>query len=222
MENMLKAVIFDMDGVLIDSEPLWQEAEIAVFGQVGIPLTAADVRGTMGLRVDDVVAYWFSRRPWRQPSKKAVEDTIIETVIALVKAKGAACDGVDAILALFQQRNLPLALASSSPRKLIEAVLDKLAIRQHIPIIHSAEMEARGKPHPAVYLTTAQKLGIRPEQCLVFEDSPNGVLAAKAATMRCVAVPNTAVHDDPIFAIADLTITSLKAFHWAHVAQIFR
>lgn len=219
---MLTAVIFDMDGVLIDSEPLWQEAEIGVFSQVGIPLTAADVRGTMGLRVDDVVAYWFSRRPWTEPSKKAVEDAIVETVVALVEAEGTACDGVDEIIALFKNRNIPLAIASSSPRKLIEAVLDKLSLRQHISIIHSAEREVRGKPHPAVYLTTAQKLGLRPEQCLVFEDSPNGVLAAKAATMRCVAVPTSAVQDDPIFAIADLTITSLKDFRWDHVDQIFR
>jgi beta-phosphoglucomutase-like phosphatase (HAD superfamily) len=222
MEYMLQAVIFDMDGVLIDSEPLWQEAEIRVFSQVGIPLTAADVRRTMGLRVDAVVAYWFSRHPWLDPPQKTVEDAIVETVIALVKAVGTACDGVDELITLFKQRTIPLAIASSSPCKLIEAVLDKLSLRQHIPIIHSAEMEVRGKPHPAVYLTTAKKLGICPEHCLVFEDSPNGVLAAKAATMRCVAVPNAAVQDDPIFAIADLTIPSLKDFRWGHVDPIFR
>ena len=222
MEYMLKAVIFDMDGLLIDSEPLWQEVEITVFGQVGIQLTKEDVGGTMGLRVDDIVEYWFSRRPWKEPSKKKIEDDIVEKVVALIEEEGKAREGVDEIIDLFTKMNIPLAIASSSPSPIINAVLDKISIRQHIQIVHSAEMEIHGKPHPGVYLTTAKKLNIRPEQCLVFEDSPNGVLAAKAAKMRCVAVPNSAVKDDTIFSIADLKINSLTDFRYEHLEQIFR
>jgi len=78
MKNMIKGVIFDMDGLLIDSEPLWQEAEIETFTRVGVPLTREMTRETMGLRVDEVVEHWFSRYPWEEPSKKEIESKVVK------------------------------------------------------------------------------------------------------------------------------------------------
>jgi sugar-phosphatase len=114
---------------------------------------------------------------------------------------------------------LQLAVASSSPPRLIEASLARLGLRDHFTEIVSAESEPYGKPHPAVFLTTAARLGVAPTECLVFEDSLNGLVAAKAARMICVAVPERV---DPRFAFADLVLPSLEAFDDDALATLLR
>lgn len=211
---MIKAVIFDMDGLLIDSEPIWQEAEIETFNEVSVPLTKERTKETMGLRADEIVEHWYSRYPWKNRTKKEIENRIIERVIELIKERGVARRGAKEIVELFVKENIPIAIASSSSTKIIDAVLEKITIRQHIKVIHSAENELYGKPHPAVYITTAKKLNINPQDCLVFEDSPNGVLAAKAARMKCIAAPDPTVKDNKTFFIADMIINSLEDFRF--------
>lgn len=217
---MIRAVIFDMDGLLIDSEPFWQEAEAQTFNEIGIPLTKQDVTQTMGFRVDEVVAYWYRRYPWQGATKKEIGAKIVERVIALVKQKGEPLKGVRETVTLLANRNIPLAIASSSLVEIIEAVLDKIELKPSFQVVYSAENEPYGKPHPGVFITTAEKLGVSPELCLVFEDSPNGVIAAKAARMQCIAVPTPAVKDDKRFCIADMIIPSLEAFRLEHLAQL--
>lgn len=209
---MIKAVILDMDGLLIDSEPIWEEAEVLCFAKVGVPLTSEMTKRTMGLRVDEVVQYWFTRYPWKEITQKEVKTEIVEKVIELVKEKGIARKGVNELIAMLKRKNFPLAIASSSQTEIINAVLNKLGIGQEIEVIHSAEHEPFGKPHPVVYITAAEKLGVLPQDCLAFEDSPNGVLAAKAAKMKCVAVPDEKMKEDKRFFIADKVINSLLDF----------
>lgn len=206
---MIKAVIFDMDGLLIDSEPLWQEAEIAVFGKVGVQLTVEKAQQTMGLRVDEVVEYWYLREPWKNVTQGQVRAELVSTVIRLIKEKGAPMEGVAHAVRVCEEQNLPMAIASSSLTEIIDTVLDKIGIRNNMSVIHSAEHEPYGKPHPGVYITTAAKLGVRPEECLAFEDSPNGVISAKAAKMKCIAVPDRGMITDQRIAIADLVLRSL-------------
>ncbi|MDO8559236.1 MAG: hexitol phosphatase HxpB, partial [bacterium] len=169
---------------------------------------------TMGLRVDESVDYWFSRYPWKKPSKKEIENKIVARVVALVKEKGEAMPGVKKVIEFLANKNIPMAIASSSKTEIIDAVLEKISIRHYFKVIHSAENESYGKPHPGVYITTAKKMGISPEDCLAFEDSPNGVLAAKAAKMKCVAVPDRTMKDNKIFSIADAVIHSLEDFNY--------
>jgi sugar-phosphatase len=206
---MLRALIFDMDGVLIDSEPFWHEAEMAGFALAGVKLTREDCLATTGLRVDAMVDHWFARQPWTTPSPREIEDTIVRHVIALIRERGALKPGVDSALAFAARAGLRTALASSSSSVVIDAVLDKLGLRPRFEVIHSAETEPYGKPHPGVYIHTAEKLGVRPEECVAFEDSPNGVLAAKAARMGCIAVPEPALQGHRFFAVADAVIGSL-------------
>lgn len=209
---MIKAIIFDMDGLLIDSEPLWEASEIKTFTAVGVPLTPETAKQTMGLRVDEVVEYWFSRYPWKKQSKKEIEATIVNNVIELVKEKGEAREGVYEIIKLFAQNNLPMAIASSSQTEIIDTVLEKLHIAHFINVVYSAEHESYGKPHPGVYITAAKQLNVSPENCLAFEDSPNGVLAAKAAKMKCIAIPDPKMISDKRFCIADKIMDSLLGF----------
>ena len=210
---MIQAIIFDMDGLLIDSEPLWEEAELEVFNQVGVPLTSEMTKQTMGLRVDEVVQHWFDLYPWKDISHKEIEAKIVEKVIALIKEKGTAKEGVNEMIRFFKDKNMPMAIASSSSMDIIETVVKKLHIKNNLDVIYSAEHEQYGKPHPGVYITAAQKLGIASEKCLAFEDSPNGVLAAKAAKMKCIAVPDEKMKDDKRFGRADIILDSLSEFN---------
>lgn len=211
---MIKAIIFDMDGLLIDSEPFWREAEIIEFAKVGIHLTEEITMQTMGLRVNEVVDYWYKQHPWdlTENPLQTVGNRIVDHVIRFVNSEGKPLEGVSDILAFFANKSVKLALASSSDMHLIDAILDKLKIKDRFEAIHSAQFEQNGKPHPAVFLTTAERLGISPQDCLVLEDSVNGVIAAKAARMKCVAVPEAAMQGDKRFAIADAVLQSLMEF----------
>lgn len=206
----LEATIFDMDGLLIDSEPLWQRAEKRVFGGLGLHLTTADCLQTIGLRIDEVARHWYERHPWEGPSCAEVASGILDTVVSLVREEGEAKPGAASAIEAARRAGSRLALASSSGSRLIEAVLDRLDLTTAFEVCRSAEHETHGKPHPAVFLTTADILGVDPRKCVVFEDSLRGVIAAKAAQMYCIAVPETSLDDLAPFAVADLLLDSLE------------
>ena len=205
----LQAVIFDMDGLMIDSEPLWHVAEKECFGAVGITLSDAQCEETTGLRIDEVVALRFEQTPWEGPSKTEVTQSIVAKMVLLLRASVVALPGLDALLKLLRARAVPLAVASSSPMVLIDAALDGLQLREYFAHVVSAESLDRGKPHPEVYLNAAAALSVAPTACLALEDSLNGTLAAKAARMTCIAVPEAQAKANPKFAIADAQVSSL-------------
>lgn len=216
----MKAVIFDMDGVLIDSEPLWKIAEIEAFAKVGLDLTHTDCEETVGLRIDEVVKMWHNRVGWSNKSLKEVEADIIHVLIREIRNNGKALDGVHDTLELIKAAGLKIGLATSSANRILEVVLQELKIEHFFHAVHSAETETHGKPHPAVFLTAASKLKVDPADCLVIEDSLNGVIAAKAARMRVIAVPEKTHRFDERLKIADEIITSLVEFD-LHKARQF-
>jgi mannitol-1-/sugar-/sorbitol-6-/2-deoxyglucose-6-phosphatase len=210
---MIKAVIFDMDGLIIDSEPFWRGSQRKAFSTVGLNLTDNDLRHTMGKRIDEVVAYWFHEKPWTGASQKDLEARIVDNVIELINREGTLLPGVLNTIKFFTAKNLPMAIASSSSSEIINAVVDKLEIRNYFKYLYSAEHETHGKPHPGVYITTAAQLGVSVHNCLALEDSPNGVLSAKAAKMKCLAVPAPENREHPYIKIADTIIESLDMFN---------
>jgi sugar-phosphatase len=217
---MIEAVIFDMDGLLIDSEPLWGIAETAALTAVGVPLAQMGPGVTTGLRVDEIVEYWYARYPWKEPTRKDIEARITNGVMELVNQLGAPMPGAREAISLISGSGITLAVASSSSSEMIAAVMDRLAIGSYFQVLQSAEHEPYGKPHPGVYIEAARRLGVRPERCLAFEDSPNGVIAAKAAKMACVAVPNPAHKDDRRLAAADAVLASLCEFQMELLHQV--
>lgn len=190
MIGAMKAVIFDMDGVLINSEPLWRRAMIAGFGRFGMPATEDECRRTMGMRFGEVLVQWLTR--YGKPLSLAgdVERSVMDDLLRLVREEGRPLPGTMECLGFCRDSNIRCGLATSSSSELMNAVLAKLGIEQYFDAALSAEYLQYGKPHPEVFLKCARVLGCEPQQCVVIEDSLNGVVAAKAASMQVIAVPD--------------------------------
>lgn len=210
---MLTTVIFDMDGLLIDSEPLWGEAMGEIFADLGVYLKPEDYTLTTGLRTSEVVAYWYAHFKWENgQSPEEITEAIVDNVTHKIWQNGKAMDGLYYILDFFKARQFKTGLASSSPMRLILSVLNHLDILEYFKAVYSAEHELYGKPHPAVYLSCANELNSSPLECIVFEDSVNGMIAGKAARMKVAVVPEPHNRKDPRYSLADMQLNSLKDF----------
>ena len=205
-----EAVIFDMDGVLIDSEPLWKIAMEDVFKSVGCNLTRKDFQKTVGLRIDEVIRYWYCYSPWENATTDDVERRIIERMVELLTQNGKPLLGVIPTLEFLKSKGLKIGLATSSYTILVNTVLDVLQIRHYFDFTHSAENEDYGKPHPAVYLTVARFLGVDSTKCLVIEDSLNGIISGKAARMKVVCIPEKTHSPEPKLIVADFHFEDMQ------------
>jgi sugar-phosphatase len=205
----LRATLFDMDGLLLDSEILWHKAELEIFGALDVPLGGALGRSTKGMYVNEVVKYWHANYPWAAPSIDDVVESLLNRVGELVETEGRLLPGAMRALDLTGARG-PLALASSTPMALIVRCLKHFGLMERFVSLHSAEFEPYGKPHPGVFLSAASALDVAPGACLVFEDSAAGVLAAKAGRMTVVAVPTHEDREHAEFSLADLVLDSLE------------
>lgn len=213
---MIEAAIFDLDGLLIDSEPLWQEVEYNTFKELGIEITPELRSTTYGLPVNELIHHWYNYKPWDDYNPDRLRYNIFDKVEEKILECGTALKGVEYILNYFKQKNIKTGIASASPYGIIYAALNKLNIRDSFYVINSGDEEKYGKPHPMVYLKTAERLNVDPINCIVFEDSLYGVIAAKAARMKVVAIPGGYEKNNPKYAIADLRLSSLADFTEKH------
>lgn len=197
------AVIFDMDGVLIDSEPLWKIAMEEVFHSVGCMITKKDFQKTVGLRIDEVCEYWYQEAGWTKYTPKEVERKIVGRMVDLINANGTPLPGVLETIDFLRERKIKIGLATSSYDVLIQTVLGAIGVQDSFDFVHSAEHEVYGKPHPAVYLTVAERLKVDTMRCLVIEDSLNGIVSAKAAKMKVVCIPEKTHNPEPKLILAD-------------------
>lgn len=220
MQKIPQAIIFDMDGTLVDSEPLWFEAEKNVFAKVGIDLDKNMALKTRGLREDEVIDYWYEQHKWNNLSKEEVMNEVLNSVIDLVEKRGKLLPGARAVVTLAHSMGCKIALASSAHMDLIQAVLKKFNFN-NFDCVHSSDNELRGKPDPAIYLTTCNKLNVEAKNCLAFEDSANGLKAAKAAGMFCIAIPAQEEKNDERFKIADCILNSLEEVNEDLILNIF-
>lgn len=218
----INTVIFDMDGLLIDSEPLWNEAAIEVFATFGATLTDELCNTTTGLRTREFIQWWFAYFNINHIEAKTAENLIFESILQKVEAKGTIMPGVHHIINFFHDKAFKIGIATSSPQSLIDLVVRLTGIGPYIHATSSAEDLPYGKPHPQVYLDCAQKLKANPTNCLAFEDSFNGMIAAKAARMKCVVVPHGSVQKDDKWGAADLKLSSLQNFGELHFDMLNR
>lgn len=216
--HQIVAAIFDMDGLLIDSEPLWDRAELDVMASIGVDISRrAELPDTLGLRIDMVVELWFAHQPWNGPSREEVTARVIDRAISLVEEKRPLLPGARDAIALCKSQGLKVGLASASPLHMLEKVLEMFDLRDSFDALASAEKLPYSKPHPQVYMDCAAKLGVDPLACVALEDSVNGMIASKAARMRSIVVPAEEGRHDPRFALANAKLTSLVDLTPAHL-----
>ena len=206
----MTAIVFDLDGLLIDSEPHWQRAEQDAFHEIGFHLSNEHCSETTGLRIDEAVEHYCKKFRLSRHDKAVLENEIVARVIALVREHGTALPGAIELVESARSQASKVGIASSSPKAVISAALETLQIHTLFDCICSAEDESYGKPHPAVYLTAANRLEVPATQCVAVEDSLNGVIAAKSARMRCVTVLSDDPHSRSAAAISDIALNSLS------------
>ncbi len=209
--HQLKAVIFDMDGILINSEPYWKMAEQEIFSRHGIdPSFYYQLPDTTGLRIDQVVKLWLKVADNRTANPVLITQQIIDFVSDKIRSERPLLPGVKKALQLCQHNGLKIGLASASPLSMITTVVSLFDLHPYFITLSSAESLPYSKPHPQVYLNAANALGVDPLQCLAIEDSINGMVAAKSARMRVITVPSEEQRDWPVWSLADYKLDSLN------------
>ncbi len=213
----LNTVIFDMDGLLINSEPLWHEAGNEVLKQYGITLTDEQYQTTTGLRTKEFVEWCFFTFNIGVQELMQTEQKIIEVVMDKIANNPGLMPGVQTLFDMFYDKKFKIGIASSSPVELIELVMDICGLRKYVTQYTSAQHLKYAKPHPEVYLVCAEMLQSSPLECVCFEDSFYGMIAVKAARMKCVVVPEKSQQQQERWGAADLRLASLEHFEESHL-----
>ncbi|WP_339307580.1 HAD family hydrolase [Paenibacillus sp. FSL R5-0519] len=207
-DNIIQAVIFDMDGVLIDSEPIYFEIERSSFAHFGAVMTEEEHHTYVGVTLESM---------WQQVLDKHQLTATLDEVLAyhqhnvmqtmLAHSNLTAMPSVERWLSWLHEQHISIAVASSSPRALIDLIMNKTGLGRYFEVRMTGEEVENGKPAPDIFLTTAEMIGASPSNCLVIEDSRNGVQAAKSAGMRCIGYHNPGSGNQDL-SKADLQISS--------------
>ncbi len=216
---MIEAIIFDMDGLLIDSEPYWDKARSIMAAEAGGDWNTDDHRAVMGVSTGEWVDYMINRLNLTM-SQKDVEIHIIDQMVRLYRQQIPYLPGAVETVSLAAEY-YPVGLASGSPRSLIDTVTKDDALSGKFQIILSGDQVKQGKPSPDIYFETARKMAVEPKVCVCLEDSGNGILAGKNAGMKVIAVPDPRFPPgDEKLKMADLVLDSLQDFSLETIAML--
>jgi len=218
-DGLLRAVLFDMDGLLVDSEPLWFEAECAVMATMGGPWTRADQVALTGGSLEHSVGY-MAARALRPAEPAVIGEWLLDTMASLIAERGVPLmAGAADLLAELVAAAIPMALVTSGQRRIMDAVIASTGLAFGVTVC--AEDVSRGKPDPEPYLRAAAALGHAPAGCVALEDSPRGIAAAQAAGCPVIAVPSVPLPAAPGLAWPGLeVVTSLQEVDLARIRQL--
>jgi len=215
--NQSRAVLWDMDGVIVDSGLYHMRSWQETFQQTGITFTDDNFKHVFGMRNDEII-HAILGKDFTQEKFETIVQTKEVAFRRLIKENVRALPGVLQLLSDISAAGFLQALVSSTPRENIDLIIDKLDIRHYFRQIISGYDVTEGKPSPQGYLLAARQLGVGPENCVVIEDAVAGVKAAKNGGMKCIAVTNTHPADSLIE--ADLVVSSLEAVNVAVVEKL--
>ncbi|HEX7743974.1 MAG TPA: HAD family phosphatase [Micromonosporaceae bacterium] len=205
---MIEAVVFDLDGVLVDTEPVWEEVRRAYVAEAGGAWQPDSQRRLMGMSTSEWARYLSVDLGVGRTPEQVADDVVRRMAARYRQALPLMPEAVDVVRRM--RARVPLAVASSSPRLLIEQVLDSAGLTGDFRVTLSTEEVAAGKPAPDVYLEAARRLGVPAVRCAAVEDSANGLRSASAAGMAVVAVPHPVYPPPPdALALADVIIARL-------------
>ena len=215
------AVIWDVDGVLLDSAEQHRQAWHQLAAEEGVAYTDADFWATFGMRNGDIIPRFYGAD--RSPAEVAALGERKETYYrALLGAQAQALPGARELMAALHAAGYRQAIGSSAPPENLRLIVDLLAIAPYLAAVISGERVARGKPAPDIFLAAAETLGIPPERCVVIEDAPAGVAAAHAGGMRCLAVRRAGQADAPGLDAAERVVDALTQVSVATIAELLR
>jgi HAD superfamily hydrolase (TIGR01509 family) len=215
----IDAVVFDLDGVLVDSEQVWDAARKELAAERGRPWPEQASRDMMGMSSLEWSRYMHDVVGLPEPPEE-ISAEVVRRLEAIYRRELPLIDGaVEAVERLAER--WPLGLASSSNRELIDLVLKLSGLARYFRVTVSSEEVSRGKPAPDVYLEAARRLGVAPDCCAAVEDSENGIRSAKAAGMRVLAIPNPVYPPaEDALALADDVLTSIKELTAAIIERV--
>ena len=216
---MKKAFIFDMDGVLIDSEPLWQQTELDLLHGYGIPITEQELARTRGMPSVPVLRYASELYQKPLDIEKVAQELLDLAISNILKAK-PLMQGVTETLELLARHDIKIAIASASPRYMLDNIVQSCGIADYFSYIASGAELAYSKPHPAVYLQAAKGLGIEPAECVGIEDSKPGMISVKAASMSCIVIPNELDFHENYWALADFKLAKMNEINLQFLARL--
>ncbi len=203
---MIEAVIFDMDGVISDTQMLNAQVESELLAEYDIHMTAEKITARYsGVRTRD----FFDDLLSAQPKPYDVDELMqrkLDTMTALAQKSVPAIDGAVELIQMLHKQGLPLAVASASKMPYIETVLSALNVCNYFSVVVSTDMVEKGKPDPQIFLLAADKLGVEPQMCLVIEDAVSGMEAARRANMKCIGLVSNTAKTYP----TPNTVTSLR------------
>lgn len=221
-------VLFDMDGLLFDTEPLWGDAMKKICDHYHLPLDQKIFRYTTGLRIDEVTLFWKEHLEWpNHLDAHQLANEIVDEIISLAKRKGSILPGIERILIDLEKENIPTAVVTSSPKRMVNELVDHFNVSSYFNNIFSAESVPYGKPHPAVYQLALEAFKISPFQTIALEDSVNGMIAAKAAKINTIVIPEKGSLNKKEFGIADKVVANAEEltvddFHQLLLPSLFK
>lgn len=207
---MIRAVIFDMDGTLIDSQPIWYQASTAFFQQNQFPVTLAEMMTLTGSPVGTLVDYVLHKYGEKEKNRTQLIEELMAYVVGKVLEAKPLMPNVKEVLVNLKQQGIKIAVASASPRNMLQGIVDSCGIAEYFDYLASAEELDYNKPHPAVYLHAAKQLGVAVNECFAVEDSVLGMISGKAANMKTVVIPAKAEWDDPRWSLADYKLEQIS------------
>ncbi|MDP0308190.1 HAD-IA family hydrolase [Glaesserella parasuis] len=186
---MIEAVIFDMDGTLIDSQPIWYQASTEFFQQNQFPVTLAEMMTLTGSPIGTLVDYVLQKYGEKEKSRTQLIEELMAYVVGKVLEAKPLMPNVKDVLSTLKQWGIKIAVASASPRNMLQGIVDSCGIAEYFDYLAFAEELEYNKPHPAVYLHAAKQLGVPTSACFAVEDSVLGMISGKAASMKTVVIP---------------------------------